>query len=55
MKLKNTMRTEKKIDIKATYCMHISILLEMSRIGQFLETEIRLVVTSLLAMQETPV
>ena len=55
MKPKNTMRTEKKIYIKATYCMYISILLEMSRIGQFLETEIRLVVKSLPAMQETPV
>ena len=55
MKLKNTMPTEKKIDIKATYCMYISILLEMSRIGQLLETEIRLVVTSPPAMQETPV
>ena len=49
------MPTEKKIDIKATYCMYISILLEMSRIGQLLETEIRLVVTSPPAMQETPV
>ena len=35
--------------------MYISILLEMSRIGQFLETEIRLVVKSLPVMQETPV
>ena len=35
--------------------MYISILSEMPRIGQFLETEIRLVVKKPPAVQETPV